>query len=49
MAGTSPAMTMKVTLKANRGSCQERSDEAIQVMLCAHNHTKIASSFLVSQ
>ena len=39
-------MTMKVTPKANRVSCQERSDEAIQVTLCAHNYTKIASSFL---
>jgi hypothetical protein len=26
MAGTSPAMTMKATPKANRVSCQERSD-----------------------
>ncbi len=49
MAGTSPAMTVKVMLKANRASCQECSDEAIQARLCAHNYTKIASSFLILQ
>jgi len=43
MAGTSPAMTMKVTPKADPVSCQEQSDEAIP------NRMGIASSLRSSQ